>query len=342
MRAGALSGLPEGLADLMLETLADAVLAVAPGGRVVALNPAAARLFGLPPDAPAPRIAELLLERPELDPLLDLAFAAGEAPERELRLPSGGEERVLLVRARRLPAGGPAAVLLVATDITAHVRAEERRVEAGRLIITLVVTMLVAATVRELAGLRLGPEAESPLFGWLYFGLLLPPALWLARRSGLSGAEIGLSAEGGGRALAEGLAVAALFSALAAALWVSFGPAAPVPGVEGVRLDGRRLTAGFMLSYLAFSFAQELLARGIIQTSLARVRQRPLGAWDTVALSAVVFGVAHAFAGPLAVLVTVLGGLVLGWLRARHRSLLGVGLAHALIGWTILALGGYG
>jgi membrane protease YdiL (CAAX protease family) len=93
-------------------------------------------------------------------------------------------------------------------------------------------------------------------------------------------------------------------------------------------------------SYTAFTFVQELVARGGIQTALERFLPGPRPERRALLLATVLFSATHFHVAPGFALATLVPGLFWGWLYQRHRTLAGVTLNHALVGlYAIFVLG---
>lgn len=92
-------------------------------------------------------------------------------------------------------------------------------------------------------------------------------------------------------------------------------------------------------AYILVAPLQELIGRGILQTSIQRVMS---GRYDwlwSIILSALLFGVFHLFMSTTMAIVAMLSGLVWGAMFARHKTLLGCSLSHMLIGIWVCLLG---
>ncbi|MSR46366.1 MAG: HAMP domain-containing protein [Planctomycetes bacterium] len=105
---------------VVLEGLAEGVLAVDPQERLLHCNAAARRMLGLPASAAVGRPLVELLRAPEF--IAALRLEGGEvrpdgAHSREVRHVEGDREQVLLVRAASLPSGGAVAALLDVTEL---------------------------------------------------------------------------------------------------------------------------------------------------------------------------------------------------------------------------------
>jgi membrane protease YdiL (CAAX protease family) len=97
-----------------------------------------------------------------------------------------------------------------------------------------------------------------------------------------------------------------------------------------------REKAGFAGVSVAAGIGEELAYRGYVIPLLAPI----LGSWGAVALSSAVFGVLHAYQGPLGVARTAAMGAVLAWGFLGSGSLLPPMAAHAvfnIIVGTVLA-----
>ena len=127
-----------------------------------------------------------------------------------------------------------------------------------------------------------------------------------------------------------------VFSALFAGLWLlkifGFGlPLRPVPPTE----QGWFSWLFYQFMYVAV--AEEVFFRGYVQGNILKLinpgkdGQCRLGKWLSIVLSAACFAVAHIIVqGRIALLLTFLPGLVLGWLFIRTKSLLAPILFHGL------------
>ncbi len=127
-----------------------------------------------------------------------------------------------------------------------------------------------------------------------------------------------------------------VFSALFTGLWLlkSFGfgiPFQPVPPTE----QGWFSWLFYQFMYVAV--AEEMFFRGYVQGNILKMinpdkdDRRPSGAWLSIVLSAACFAVAHIIVqGRIALLLTFLPGLILGWLFIRTKSLLAPILFHGI------------
>jgi membrane protease YdiL (CAAX protease family) len=137
--------------------------------------------------------------------------------------------------------------------------------------------------------------------------------------------SLGLTRRGIKKSLIEG----SLFSVVAMVL--AFGFAAVMNGL-GIKL-GTPVPPewGGTSAYLVHSILQELIARGLLQSSFQRFLDDRKGL-QSVVLASVLFGVFHIHFGLMAVVTTILSGLVFGLVYLRHRNIAGVSLLHFFVG----------
>jgi CRP-like cAMP-binding protein len=175
--------------------------------------------------------------------------------------------------------------------------------------------------------------------------LLLGAALlWLLYKSGSPVRRFGVRfSDNLPRELGESLFVIGVGVALLTALeWVLI---ASVPAFADLPLFAAETAWAFevALYYCMLIPLQELFARGLLQTSLDHVfAEHPRRQLMAIVLSNAAFAPLHVHVSPyfgvLAPMIFVLG-LPLGWLYARHRSLLGVAFVHVIIGlWALRVL----
>lgn len=85
-------------------------------------------------------------------------------------------------------------------------------------------------------------------------------------------------------------------------------------------------------SYLPISMLQEIITRGVIQTSIVRIIPLKASAFYAIVLSSLLFAITHLFYSAVTMAVTFFASLVLGWLFYRHKTLVGVITAHYILG----------
>lgn len=181
------------------------------------------------------------------------------------------------------------------------------------------------------------PPMQYMLVSWGVLILLLVPVAIFARRQSAPPETFGLTPRGWKRSAIEGVLFGAGMVTAGALLKLRMQPEEVLFSWANLREFTRPEAVVFLSLYLPHSFLQELIARGVVQGSL----QRFLGGTPrlTVILTSVLFGIFHIHVSYLFALLTGLGSLFFGFIYARHRSLVGVTLAHFVGGLGSIALG---
>jgi membrane protease YdiL (CAAX protease family) len=127
-----------------------------------------------------------------------------------------------------------------------------------------------------------------------------------------------------------------------------------IPSLQGIRLFDpgaifKKGTNFYLSTYLSSLFAyalfcplQEFIIRGGIQTSLENFfdKEQKKSTWLAILVSNLLFASAHSHTSPGFALSAFIPGLFWGWLYARQRSLIGVGISHVLLGvWAAFIVG---
>lgn len=127
-----------------------------------------------------------------------------------------------------------------------------------------------------------------------------------------------------------------------------------IPSLQGIRLFDpgaifKKGTNFYLPTYLSALFAyalfcplQEFIIRGGIQTSLENFfdKEQKNSTWLAILVSNLLFASAHSHTSPGFALSAFIPGLFWGWLYARQRSLMGVGISHVLLGvWAAFIVG---
>lgn len=305
-----------------------AAFAIDSRGRVTRLNRAAENLFGV--------TAEEVLGRPYgpafsddpawsgLDPLIARAGRLrGKRLRGRVELVTASGVRHLRVRVWRTASDE---IFVAVKDVTERVRAWRRRKESGLFGRLIAATGLAGIAVHVALTAALPVEGYSVLFAWIYLAVLVVPAAWFVRGLAQPLAAHGVTIRNWRKAVREGL--------LASVFLVSLAFAAARQAE--LSIDGKELELLAAL-YLPHVFLQEFVARGVLQSSLARIFSGPQ--WQPVALAAGIFGAHHVYLGAAAVGLTFASGLMFGWLYQRHGNLIGVTLVHFFGGWAAFMFG---
>jgi membrane protease YdiL (CAAX protease family) len=143
----------------------------------------------------------------------------------------------------------------------------------------------------------------------------------------------GLTLDNWKQALVEGLGVCAILLAILFTL-SGFGVIRS-PGLGG-GYDSVGGILPIVVLYAPHSFVQEVLTRGVLQSSLQRLLNDD-GGIRSLMIASLIFGLFHSYIGLPAVAVTTLAGLLFGWLYMRHRNLIGATLVHIVGGTAAFA-----
>ena len=162
--------------------------------------------------------------------------------------------------------------------------------------------------------------------------------LHFMRVSGISADRFGLTWRGWRRAAQEGIVFTLPVLALVTLgkyiyLTYSGGPDAKLfETAQILKHYGPWKIILFPAVYIAFSFIQELIARGALQSSLELFFITPRRLLAAILVSNLLFSITHLHISFTVALTAFIPGLFWGALFARHRNLSGVTLSHALLG----------
>ncbi|MEX2233075.1 MAG: cyclic nucleotide-binding domain-containing protein [Cyclobacteriaceae bacterium] len=168
------------------------------------------------------------------------------------------------------------------------------------------------------------------------FGVVL---YLMTRQSRLPMSNYGLTAKNWKPALKESLLWSAVIIAvLVMTKWILIENVEKYQNLPLIDFDLSKKYPGFnFLLYGLHCPVQEFVARGVLQSSLARFFTGKNVALRAVLVSNALFSATHihVMGGFLGIVVFV-PGLFWGWLFSRHENLIGVSVSHLLIGWTAL------
>lgn len=231
---------------------------------------------------------------------------------------------------------------------TAAVDVARDRLAAARLTVSLLLGLcfyivVLSATAR----LDLGPWGGTTMVTLVVLSAFALATVHFIRSGGYTVAEFGLTTRGLRRSLVEGIGLAVVIMVLltlAKGLWIALDPAlAEVPLFEARHIAARTPSGRYaaeVASYTAFTFVQEFVARGGIQTALERFLPGPRAERRALLLATLLFSATHFHVAPGFAVATLVPGLFWGWLYQRHRTLVGVTVNHALVGlYAIFVLG---
>jgi len=326
----------------IVEHMRDGVLAIDGTGNIISINaPACAILRLKQSDLAGRTFAEAVLARRDLDEVSDAMIDAVYAPDnvltRDVVMKHEKDERHLVIRTSMLldrDREHALGVVAIISDVSEKVRGLRERIEFGHLVV-LFISMLGFANVATLIiGQHLNVDIYSPAFAWAYLAMIAVPVFVTAYRLELPAKSLGLTLENWRQAVIEGGGVALV---MVACLYVGSLFRGPTPVIEGVDYGSFTGVGLVLLLYGPHSFVQELLSRGVLQGSLARLLNDQAGI-RSLLVASLIFGLFHSHFGLPAVLVTGFSGLVFGYLFQRHKNLIGATIAHVAGGVAAFAL----
>ncbi len=168
-------------------------------------------------------------------------------------------------------------------------------------------------------------DVHNDVFTWSYLGLLLVPSALLVWSWKIPLDRVGVTLTGWRKSLSEGAVVSLGLCAATLGL-VGFVRATSI-----LPIHAPDVAILYKPEYLVHSYAQEFLARGLLQGSLQRFFDDGRGT-KAVLMSSALFALLHIHFGFAAVALTFVSSVPLGLLYLRHQNLLGVTLVHWMLG----------
>ena len=177
----------------------------------------------------------------------------------------------------------------------------------------------------------------KPVSAAIFAVLAVPLAAAIILRSGLPLTRFGLNTRNLGRSLWESALVTIVMCALFAGVRIYLASRTTLFAGRAF-FDFSSLDAFFWI-YLVIAPAQEFLGRGVLQGSIQRLL---VGRWATlwsVVLASLLFGVTHTHYSFALSCLSLLGGLLWGWLYVRHENVIGISLSHIIVGEFLMMIG---
>lgn len=205
------------------------------------------------------------------------------------------------------------------------------------LFLGIVVPWRGAVRLKKLLALSsVSTKEKLVLYGWTIAGQWVITGLvaWRALARGLSASNLGLANRGGVNTILGSLALTLIAGALH---WLNLRRVGKSPGKapELMRSLARRIlpvNSVELLPYCALAVTagacEEFLYRGFAMGALSRVG---FPAWAVVILTAVLFGLAHAYQGRSGILGTFVMGVLFGVVRLAYDTLIPVVIMHAIV-----------
>ncbi len=247
---------------------------------------------------------------------------------------------------QRLTAAVATAVIQRMRDLNdRHVTSMQAEIEQARLRVDLArfftVTMAlygISSAVTRLIHPGLLPSMQM-LLSWGFLLLTFAPIAWFAWRQRMPIATFGLTRRNAKKSLKESMLTAGVVIAALVAYAAASRPAGASLFAWGSLSSYSTVeTALFFALYPAHCFLQELIGRGVIQGSLARLMPEARPATPVVLTSAL-FGIYHLYVSLQFALITFVASLLFGWLYRRHGTLIGVTAVHLTVGCASVAVG---
>lgn len=221
---------------------------------------------------------------------------------------------------------------------TQHVDSLRRELESARaqrqfghffvFVMTILCTALIVTNVIAQGVMDIDVHSGAFVFGYsVMLGVPSFLVLWLMK---LRLADLGIAWTGLRRSLIEGAGISVVVTVLLLA-------GAYFAAANGYALNPTPFNPIGTVFYFIHSFLQELIGRGVIQSSL----QKFLGGSGFLAvfLGATMFGTVHIHLGLTAVLLTFAASVFFGLIYLRHQNLAGVTLIH-FVGGAVAFLTG--
>ncbi len=147
----------------------------------------------------------------------------------------------------------------------------------------------------------------------------------------------GMTWKGGKRAVVESIAVMIPLGAMAIGLkvWLTGIPGSDFYG-QPVFMSPATFPWQANLAYAIISVIQEILTRGFLLTNLERILTGKHRSLMAVLTSSVLFAYVHMHYSLLIMAAIFISSLVFGVLYLRHRNVVGVSIAHYLLGFLLM------
>lgn len=330
----------------IVENMRDGVLAFDNNGNLITANDPACEMLGFDdPSALGGTFAEMVLMREELweinDAIVESMYAANNVVTRDVTFRIGREERHIVVRTSMLRderSGQPLGVVVILSDVSEKMRSLRERIEFGHLVVLFIGLLGLANIVTLFVQTYDWFNVYSTGFAWAYLILITLPVAYTVWHLKLAPSQIGITLQGWRRAVFEGVAA----SAVAIAVIYALSHLMREGTVPGEHATMSSMSVGMVIlsrcGYALHSLIQEVMARGVLQTSLRRLLDDRSGV-RSLLVASLIFGLFHSHFGLMAVAVTAISGVVMGAMYMRHGNLIGVTILHVAAGIAAFQVG---
>ena len=324
-----------------INSMRDSVISLDRRGKIIILNPAAENLLGIQAQETVGRsFSETLINQEELESLNDCILEAIYDPTTphvsEISINRSGQKvQHLVVRTNLLKTetDEPVGVVAVIADVSERVRLLEERVEQkrtqhqfGQFFLYLLSIYVIGTLANYLLHTYLNSlNVYGEFFKWAYLAILLVPSLITIRIMKIPFSTLGMTLANWKKSLIEGVIASVGLLLLGSLLIMILRHFSMVP------FEQTPLVWAGVLPYYFHSFLQELLGRGVMQSSFERFFDDRKG-FKAVLLTSIFGGLLHIHFGLLAVAITFVASLIFGAFYLRHHNLIGVTLVHGTLG----------
>ena len=206
----------------------------------------------------------------------------------------------------------------------------EDRAASGLFFITTIIGFSLSVICVGIIELK-NYSLHTSLSIWVQLLVLVAPPLFYVLKYRVPLSEIGIHTRNLKTSLIRGLMISAVYALLFIFVLYLTKPAL----LKEITLDKFLNLGG--LSYFFHSILQEILARGIMQTTMKKILGDERG-YLAIFVSAVIFSIYHSPLGLFMVVATFVGGLFFGYLYHKDDSLVGVSIVHYVFGAFIFAV----
>ena len=210
------------------------------------------------------------------------------------------------------------------------------QIESTVFFATIIIVLLISKSADSLAlNNPTSMDVYSNTFVWIYTVAVCLPVLayllWLKRPL----SELGLTLHNWKQAVIEALSISLILLLLGAFALIFIGKTEGKSLTDFIRLDWLKIET---LAYIPHSIIQEFVFRGVLLTTLVHVfRWHSL--WVPLLINNLLYSFMHLHLGFNAVALTFVFGYLLSWMYLRHKNIVGISLAHMLLGSPAFLMG---
>lgn len=314
---------PHNVLERLLANSSDAVLSVDATGRVLALNSIAEPLvYTLQPHLTM--LNELVQHAVKNSDVLvdkDIAITQSDGEQKHFNIRTS---LLATAEGQRHPQ-----LIIVLSDITEKVKAARARSELTLFLATIIMVLLISKSIDNWVLINASSvDMYSNSFVWAYTAAVCAPMvayLWWLKKP-LS--EFGVTLKNWKQSLLESGVVTGVLLFFGALALFGFSMKEGVSLTSYINSDWLKLET---LLYIPHSIIQEFIFRGVVLTILLHIF-RDHSVWLPLLISSLLFSFMHIHLGVVAILLTLLMGYLFSWMYLRHKNILGISLAHIILG----------